>query len=121
MKRSIIIASTILLFVAACKSSKSVTTPLSETEADVARMSSKFEGYTLAQLKDGKMHYQQKCASCHGLKNPTSRNEAQWQSIVPEMTAKANRKAGKVVIDNKSQDLILKYLITMSTAPKKVN
>lgn len=122
MKKGIVItASTILLFVAACKSHKpAATSPSSSalTEADAARMSGKFEGYTLAQAQEGKALYEQNCASCHNLKNPASRSEAQWQSIVPNMTAKANRKAGKTVIDGKSEELILRYLITMSTAKK---
>jgi hypothetical protein len=56
--------------------------------------------------------YQQHCISCHRLKNPTKNDEAHWKVTVPRMVVKANKKS--TVIDANAQDLILKYLITMS-------
>ncbi|HET6245481.1 MAG: hypothetical protein H0V01_13420 [Bacteroidetes bacterium] len=86
------------------------------TQEDVDR-ANKFPDYTLADLNLGKAHFEQKCGSCHGLKKPTSRTEEQWNKIVPRMVHKANKKTLK--IDEGQQELILKYLVTMSSAPKK--
>ena len=86
------------------------------SQTDVDRVSRKYSGYSLTELNEGKTLYQQQCGNCHGLKKPSSRTEAQWNEIVPKMTKKANKNAE--VISAKTQELILKYLITMSTAPK---
>jgi len=85
-------------------------------QADIDR-SNKFPDYTLAELQQGKVLYEQKCAACHKLKKPSSQTEIKWGKIVPVMTEKANKKS--VMIDEKQQELILKYLVTMCSAPKK--
>ncbi|HWY36686.1 MAG TPA: hypothetical protein VNX68_18725 [Nitrosopumilaceae archaeon] len=87
-------------------------------QSDVDRVSSKYPGYTLADLNSGKALFEQTCNRCHRLKNPASRNEDQWDKIVPKMIQKLNKKEGSIVIDDKQQQSILQYLVTMSNAPK---
>lgn len=88
------------------------------SQSDVDRVSAKYPGYTLAELNDGKALFEQTCSRCHRLKNPASRNEDKWREIVPKMIAKLTKKQRKEVIDNKQQESILRYLITMSSAKK---
>jgi len=108
MKKLIVIISAVSL--AGCFSAREAK---HSSESDIDRGAAKFPGYTLAELNEGKKLYENNCAKCHELKKPTSESEASWRKIVPEMTAKANKKG--MVIDSKSQDLILKYVITMSS------
>ena len=88
------------------------------TQADVNRVSTKYPGYTIEELSMGKSIFETNCKGCHGLKNPSSRSEDKWKEIVPKMVRKLNKEAGKEVMDSKQQETLLKYLITMSTAPK---
>lgn len=111
MKKILSIASIVLL--TGCFSAKLIT----PTQADVDRVQTKFSGYSLADLEHGKSLFEQNCGKCHGLKNPVSRNEEEWRKVVPRMVGKINKK--KEVLDSKSQEDILKYLITMSGASKK--
>jgi cytochrome c5 len=87
-------------------------------QSDVDRVSSKYPGYSLAELNSGKALFEQTCNRCHRLKNPTSRNEDQWNNIVPKMIQKLNKKQGSTVINDAQEQSILKYLVTMSSAPK---
>jgi mono/diheme cytochrome c family protein len=89
--------------------------PLPGTQSDVDRASTTFPGITLEDLSRGASLYEVKCSSCHGLKKPGSRTEAQWREIVPRMAKKANKQRQE--IDPNAQEDILKYLITMSSAP----
>lgn len=98
-------------FLAAC--SANLVAP---SQTDVDRVQTKYPNYTLAELNEGKSLYEQNCGNCHGLRKPTSHSEAQWQKIVPSMAKKVNRKS--TVLSASDQDKILKYVITMSTAPK---
>jgi hypothetical protein len=81
-------------------------------DADAVRGGEKFPGITLDELQHGKFLYERHCEQCHRLKKPASRNEDGWNKIMPKMALKAK-------IDVPTKDLILKYLITMSTVPKK--
>ncbi|ESU28468.1 cytochrome c class I [Flavobacterium limnosediminis JC2902] len=83
------------------------------TQPDVDRMQSKYPDYTLEELNQGKAMYEQHCVECHKLKNPTKFTETQWQKIVPGMVKKVNKKHPNA-IDEKNQELILKYVITMN-------
>jgi cytochrome c5 len=89
------------------------------TQADADRGMTKYEGLSLTSLLEGKALFEQNCSKCHGLKSPTSRNEEKWNKIVPIMVKKVNKKAGKEELDAAEEQLILKYLVTMSTAPGK--
>jgi cytochrome c5 len=87
-------------------------------QSDVDRVSTKYPGYDLAQLNEGKALFETTCNRCHRIKNPMSRNEEKWKKIVPKMIGKLNKKEGKVVIDDKQQESILKYIITMNGGSK---
>jgi hypothetical protein len=83
------------------------------TQSDVDRVAGRYPDYSLTELREGKKIYEQHCDACHRLKDPGSRSVAKWGNIVPEMTTKVNRKAGREVIDANKQELLLRYLITM--------
>jgi hypothetical protein len=91
---------------------------ITPTQADVDRVSGQYKGYTLVDLTGGEALFEQKCTQCHGLKNPTKRTADEWAEIVPKMAHKADNKRGVSKISSNDQQLILKYLITMSMAPK---
>jgi len=99
----------IAVLLAGCFSAKLVT----PTQSDVDRVTAKFSDYSLVELNNGKMLYEKNCGTCHGLKSPTSETEENWKKIVPSMSKKVNKKS--IVLDDKAQESILRYLITMST------
>ncbi len=109
MKKMLIPA--MLILVIAC--SKKTT-----SDSLVQKMSSKYPGYTEAQFQEGKSLYEGNCGRCHDLKKPSSLDEAGWTKIVPPMVGKVNKKAGSTVIDDGKQELILRYLVSMSTGGK---
>lgn len=111
MKQTILVLSTALLF-ASC--AVKLVIP---TQPDVDRVQSKFPNYTLAELNQGKAMYEQHCAECHNLKKPTKFTEQEWQKEVPKMVKKYNKKFPKD-IDVQTEELILKYVITMNGHPK---
>ena len=108
MKKAFIAICCIVLV--SCGSTKLITPGPSDAE----RGSKKFPGMTVASLNEGKLNFETQCTKCHGIKNPTSKSEEQWKSIVPKMSAKANKKAGSEVVDAKMQESILQYVVTMS-------
>jgi len=89
------------------------------TQADVNRGALKFPGLTLQDLTNGEKLYLNNCNSCHGFKHPTSRPENKWIKTVPLMVKKINKKYGTEKIDSLQQQLLLKYIITMSSEQKK--
>jgi len=107
MKTTILLC--IILVLTACAAKKSIV--LSQNDAD--RANTTFPGASLASLNEGKMHYEQNCNKCHGLKKPASRTEAEWREIVPRMAKKAK-------VDANTENLILQYVVTMGplNAPK---
>jgi cytochrome c5 len=96
--------------IASCTMSKSAA----PSQANVDAVADKFPGYTLADLMKGKDLYESNCQTCHKLAKPNSESESAWNHIVPEMVQKTNRRAGKDVLDAEGENLILRYLITMS-------
>ena len=100
MKKLIVICT--LLGLVAC--SKVVLMAPSQTDAE--RAGKKFPGMTLSDLNEGKAQFEKNCQKCHSLKNPASRNEAQWNKIVPKMAKKAK-------IDEKTEEQIRRYLVVM--------
>ncbi len=109
MKKIIAIASVVLF--AACGTVK-LPAP---SQADANKGAAKYPGYSLADLANGKAAYEKTCTSCHKLKSPASKKASQWEKIVPEMAAKAKKKAhGNEVISSKEQETILHYLVAMS-------
>jgi cytochrome c5 len=78
------------------------------TQADADRAAAKFPGTNLADLEKGKTTYEANCGKCHKLHAPASRNEEAWRKIVPPMAKKSK-------LDAASEDLVLRYVVTMST------
>ncbi len=105
MKKNIVLIATVLF--AAC--SAKVSMP---SQVDLERAEKKFPGISLAELNEGKIKFEQNCGSCHSLNESYRESEKGLRRIMPEMAQKAN-------IDTKTEDQILKYLITMNSAPKK--
>lgn len=97
----------ILLF--ACSAVK-LATP---TQTDVDRAQADFPGNTLADLNQGKSLYEKKCTVCHGLKDPKKYSREKLDKIVPGMSKKANKKQ-EGAVNASQQELILKYMVTMS-------
>lgn len=90
----------------------SVPSDGSPSQADVDRVKDKFPGYTLSQLNEGKVLYENNCALCHDLVEPIHESEEGWRRIVPEMVVKANKKNGNT-LDPSGEEKILRYVITM--------
>ena len=103
------------LIIAGCVSA----TMLAPSQNDVDRVQSKFPGYTLADLHRGQSLYENNCKSCHGLKSPSSKAEADWNRIVPVMVKKVNRNG--MVLDPQAEEDIRRYVITMGSAPRQSN
>lgn len=114
--KSVIFFGIIFLFLSACTSVKSTGNQSSLSQADVERVKELYPNYTLAELNQGKTLFDEKCTICHGSKSPTSETPAKWKKIVPEMSVMANAKVE--VINSVQENLILKYLITMSMPSK---
>ncbi len=87
-------------------------------QLDIDRVKDKYPGYTLQELNEGQALYIANCQSCHRLKRPESFTEQRWTEIVPKMVARVNKKAGTTVIDKNYQGVLLRYLVTMGTAPR---
>jgi cytochrome c5 len=102
-----------IAFFAACS-----TQLLNLTQADADRGAVKFEGTTLESLNQGKAIFEANCNRCHGLKNPSSKNEEQWNTIVPQMVKKVNKLVGSEEINPRKQELLRRYLVTMSSSVK---
>ena len=113
MKKILFLVSTVFLI--ACQAVL-LTVP---TQSDLDRVADKYPNYTLAELQEGKKMYELHCQTCHSLKSPTKETEEGWKHEVPDMVAKAKKKKG-IIIDKKTEESILKYLVTMSSAPKPV-
>lgn len=95
---------------AACSTNKTVE--LSQNE--INKVIALYPNYILAALNQGKALCSENCTLCHKLRNPTSETSEKWKVIVRNMTEMANEKA--VAINPKQEDLILKYLVTISTS-----
>lgn len=119
MNKKSLLAGACLAILVACGTAKN-TTPTVEampSQADVDRVQTKFPGYTLDQLQEGKKIFEANCALCHRLKKPTSEPEEEWKKIVPRMVKKANGKNGNA-IDASGEEKILRYVITMGSVGK---
>ena len=111
--KKVIFTTFIIVVLAACKA----VILAAPAQSDVDRVKDKYPNYTLAELQKGKKLYELKCQACHGLKNPRKESEEEWREIVPEMVQKAKKKKG-IIVSAEEEEAILKYVITMSSAPK---
>lgn len=97
-------------FLIACGATK-LATP---SQVDMDRLSTIYPDYTLADMLEGKALYENNCAGCHKLYQPTDKSAEGWKNIVPKMVVKVN--ANGKVLDAAKQDLILKYVTGMCSA-----
>lgn len=109
----VLLVLTVLTFIAGCSASKT----LSPGEPDVVRARTTFPDLTLEELNLGKGLYESKCNTCHKLVKPAKKSVEEWNQIIPVMVKKANKK--EVKIDASQQELITRYLVTMSESGKK--
>jgi hypothetical protein len=72
---------------------------------------------TLAKLEMGHDSFIENCQACHGLKDPKNYSEERIRMIVPAMAEKANKKAGKVVVDSEEEVAIMAYMIAIHDRP----
>ncbi len=113
----VVACTAILVACGTAKNSSGAKVESMPSQADVERVKDKFPGYTLTDLNDGKKLFEANCALCHGLKKPASRTEEEWKTIVPRMVKKVNAKNGNT-LDASGEEKILRYVITMGSAPK---
>lgn len=120
MKKKSLLAAVGVAILVACGTAKNSGSPKVEalpTQGDVDRVQSKFPGYTLDELYQGKQLFEANCNLCHKLKKPASEPESEWKEIVPRMVKKVNSKEGHH-IDEAGQEKILRYVITMGSVEK---
>lgn len=103
INKGFILFITVSIWIIACAKT---TLPLA-TETDAEKVSDKYPGITAQELAQGQVLYEQHCGNCHKLYSPDSRTDAQWKDVVPPM-------ANKAKIDDKSEGLILNYLVSMA-------
>ncbi len=60
----------------------------------------------------GKSIYENKCGTCHSLKEPTEFPVELWEDVVPNMVVKYNKKFPDTIIDQPYSDLILNYVVS---------
>lgn len=113
MKKIVFILS--LTILAACSTTRHATAKKATSEPEKPVVATTSEpAVDKTAITQGKALYEQHCGACHGLKNPNNYTEAQLVGIVPNMVQKTNRKAGSTVIDTNKEQMILKYLASMS-------
>ena len=120
MKKNSLLAVVGVAILVACgtaKNSGAAKVEALPTQADVDRVQTKFPGYTLDELYQGKQLFEANCNLCHKLKKPASEPESEWREIVPRMVKKVNNKEGHH-IDGAGQEKILRYVITMGSVEK---
>lgn len=91
---ALVTISAMMLFAAACSSSKKTARTSSGTKTEVA-----VKHYSAAELEEGKMIWEKSCDRCHKLYLPESRSQEKWDKILPRMVkrSKLNEdEAGKV-------------------------
>ena len=103
MKKFLVIGSMALLV--ACAAYK----PLTPTQRDVERAAKYTPGITLEDLNEGKVIFEASCHKCHSLKKPFHKTEEEIATALPKMAKRAK-------LDSKQRDLVLNYLLTMTTA-----
>jgi hypothetical protein len=111
MKASLYLTLAILL--AACGAAK-----MSTQVTDLVLSSGKqiYPDLTMDQLNHGQSIFEGQCNQCHPFKPFEKYNEESWNSIVPKMTEKANKKAGSTVISETDQADLLRYVVSMSAS-----
>jgi hypothetical protein len=106
----------LLFFITECSTTSVVIMP---TQLDADRIAQRYPDHKLDDLHRGREIYIKNCGTCHDLKDPASETEMKWAQIVPVMVKKVNEKADSIVIDAPAEETLLRFLITMSSAPKE--
>jgi cytochrome c5 len=119
MNKKSLLAGACIAILVACGTAKNSTAKVEAlpSQGDVDRVQTKFPGYTLDELYQGKKLFEANCNLCHKLKKPTSEPEDEWRTIVPRMVKKVNGKEGHS-IDATGEEKILRYVITMGSVGK---
>ena len=105
--KKIIMGLTLVAFLTACTATKNTSTTASKTTEKSTAVVVNADKATLAK---GKSIYEQNCAACHALKQPSEYTLPQWQHEVPKMVKMANKKAGSEVITAEKEALIIAYV-----------
>ena len=74
-----------------------------------------FPNVTLAQLKEGKLTFQNHCNACHSYKTSLNKSEGKYFMTVPHMAKKVNEQKGRNTITEAQQEAIIRYLVSVST------
>lgn len=107
MKKNILLFS-IFGIAVACSTMKN-----SNATSDIERGQKLYPGYTLAELNEGKNLYEAKCSTCHKLVKISHESPEGWKKMVPKMSELSNKKGKAISV--KEENLILKYVVTMSS------
>jgi cytochrome c5 len=103
MKKVIVVLFIMVLM--ACAAYK----PLAPTQSDADRAAKSNPGITLDNLNEGKAIFEDKCHKCHSLKKPfNNKSEDELKAALPIMAKRAK-------LDSHQEDLVLQYLLTMTT------
>ena len=92
----------VICLMVACNSTKNITPIETKTENITPTV----------ELAQGKLHFENHCANCHDLFDPTFKTAKEWQVIVPQMAEYIN--GAKNVMDKKTEASILNYLVSKS-------
>jgi hypothetical protein len=113
MKKYLIIS--VVLILAACaakKTTQSQTSAAVPTESDYLASAQKIDpSMTSETFSLTKNIFETECNRCHGLKKPASRTPEAWQTIVPDMVKKANRKGA--AISPEQEKNLLTYILAV--------
>ncbi len=93
MKKTLLIAATIISLAVACKSKKNMATTSNAgvtTAAQLAAVQTRFPDATKAELEKGYSVYTGACTKCHGTKDVTVYTEPKLLEIVDVMSKKSN-------------------------------
>jgi hypothetical protein len=101
-----------LILISSCLFSCAPLVLLIPEQSDVKRIEQTYPGISLEDLAKGKTFYETNCNKCHSLKWAFKISDNKLYEVIPSMAEKAK-------IDSKTQDLILKYLITMKPVQQK--
>lgn len=102
MKKLLVLVSMALLV--ACAAYK----PISPMQSDVERAAKSNPEITLAALNEGKAIFEKSCHKCHSLKKPFHKTADEIEMALPRMAKRAK-------LDSHEEDLVLQYLLTMTT------
>lgn len=104
-----------MLILAACaakKSSPGQTAAPAPSESDYLASAQKIDpSMTSETFSLTKNIFEIECNRCHGLKKPASRTPEAWQTIIPDMVKKANRKGAAISAEQEKN--LLTYVLAV--------